>query len=163
MKKIDYPKVLLMPCNLDKEVNQRILYSLTENIFPLSIKKALQELIDEYYMAYKPEYPTEPKEFYIIPFGKMDEIFEEYNLQPPKFASLWLPSIATKVEEIRGKLADDSKEIVIIRYDYYFSKLAGNHRMVVDISLGFPTFVLWEDNIGRFHFDPNCWMLAEPK
>jgi len=158
MESIPFVKILLQPCNGQQ---QDQLFSLDGGVFPYQMKEVFVNHIYGYYEAHRPKFPSEPKEFYLIPYGGMKETFSRYGLQPPKFAALWLPSLGHIVEEVRDKLPEESKEIAIIAYDYHFSSFLGNMVLAVDISMGFPTFVFWEDDIFRLSENQNCYILAE--
>ncbi len=158
MKEIPFPKVTLVPCHLG---NRDIIFSLNGDIFPSEIKKVFFNHMDHYYSSFRPKYPTRPREFYIIPFKGMRNNLEIFNLRVPEFAALWIPDIADKTNEIRAKLSGEAKEIAIVGYDYHFSSFYGGRVLAVDISLGSPTYVLWEKDEQRFSLDPTYCLLAE--
>ena len=159
MNEIPYPKVTLRPYGPN---SMGVLISLSPDVFPSSIREIFKQHISICHEAQALKYPTEPKEFYIIPFYKEKEVLEKFNLRPPKFAALWLPAIASKVDEILEQYSGEEKEMVIIAYDYSLSNFNGNLVLAADLSMGFPTFVFWENNIMGLCRNPDCHILVEP-
>ncbi|MBU0611950.1 hypothetical protein KKA39_02685 [Patescibacteria group bacterium] len=157
-KEIPFQKITLRPFNLN---DQTTLNALGEKICPPETKRILIDHINTCYVAHRFKYPQKPKEFYIIPFLGMHKTFENFSLKPPEFACLWLPSVALNAEQIIADAPEDLKEwLSIIAWDYCsFSIFRSNHVLVADLSMGFPTFVLWENN---YQFNPECCILAEP-
>lgn len=158
MGEIPYPKVTLRPYSLGGE---NILSLLSEGVFPSYLKEKFKEYVSDCCQAKDLKYSTEPKEFYIIPYGKMKEALEEFNLRPPKFAALWLPAIALKVCEIRAQYPEGENEISIVAYDYYSPDFSGGFVLAVDISLGIPAFVLWQNDTTMFFHNHNYCVLVE--
>lgn len=158
MSKIPYPKITLEPYN---PKNVGVLNSLSPDVFPSDVKEKFRQHVIGCHEAHALKYPEEPREFFIVPFGEQKEALERFDLRPPAFAALWLPAIALKVNRIREQYSGEEKEIVIVAHDCHFSEFNGNMVLAVDISMGFPTFVLWENNISRFFHDPNCCILVE--
>jgi len=77
----------------------------------------------------------------------MPDILKKYKLQIPNYSSLWLPSVALNAITILEQLPEDEREIAVIGYDDNFSRFMGNHVLAVDLSMGFATFVFWEDDL----------------
>ena len=159
MKKTPFPKVTLTPCN---EIDMSILDSLGNDICDSSIKKVFREHVLDYCKAHRLKFPTETKEFSIVPFGSFREACTDYNLYFPEYAALYLISVALNVRKIRSVVPEHLKDSPIIACDNNFSFFT-NQRLVlaVDLSWEEAQFVFWKDQ--RYDFNPKYQFLAEPK
>lgn len=150
---IPFPKIKLDPFNMNDLCT---LHAIGNQVCEPQIKELLIDHMQKCFTAHRYNYPTEPKEFYIIPFAGMQKNFEEYKLRTPEFAALWLPSVALNTHEIIHN--SEEKELAIIAWDNHFSRFSPKHVLVADLSMGFPTFVLWQND---YKFNPECHILAE--
>jgi len=154
-KKIPYPKVILEPFNLN---DMHTIDALSGKVCLSYIKEMLIKHTRDCFTAHGFNYPTEPKEFYIVPFNQI-HLLKNFSLKLPKYAVLWLPSVALHATEIIEKSPEDLKELAVIAWDFgNFSVFKGNHVLAVDLSMGFATFVLWEN---KYSFNQECCFLAE--
>lgn len=156
MTEIPFPKITLVPIN---QRDKKILNYLSNRVCDYSIKEILSQSIDSYYEAHRPAFPSEPKEFYLVPYLYVS-IFKDYGLDFPQYAALYLPDVANKVLEIRNNAPEDLKESAIIAWDYNFSHFTGqDFVLAVDLSWGEAQFVFWTN--AYFKFPPDYQFLAE--
>ena len=158
METIPFLKVTLLPFNRE---NEDLLFSLDEDICSSWIKRAVAERYNEYGRLCGFNYPTEKKDFYIVPIKGMNESFRNFNLQLASFSALWLPSIVVNSRPIFAGLPKDAGRVTINGYNPSFSEFAGDSVLTLDIISGISRFVLWQNDICQFSHIPGCWVLAE--
>lgn len=158
MREIPFPKITLNPWNLK---DSSILEALPNRVCQLEIKDIMIRHISDYYKAHRPNFPTEPKEFYVIPFSA-SRMLDELELQQANFSALYLPSIALLQEN--GEIPEEISESAIVAWDFNFSIFTNQgFALAVDLSMSFPTFIFWERISSGYGFNPNYYFLAEPK
>lgn len=132
-----FPALKLWPCN---KIDKSPLVILSDDICEDSIKNAILQIIDEYPRYHgKQQYPEGETLVYVVPIDKLMEAVEDYNLTLPEYAALFLPDVASKVEEIRSW---QSPPEAVVAYDNRFSifEAYGGSLLRVDVSMGDPLF-----------------------